>query len=142
MRTITFLCVSVLGVGGGIAPAVAASRVQSLESYRLVTLTSAHFVAASLDLSADEKMALDDLAKRVCHTSETVVELRGYADGAGSTKRDVALSAERARAVEKFLIERGVPADRIIRLGLGEVDPSGPALRAEHQRVDVRVFEQ
>jgi OOP family OmpA-OmpF porin len=142
LKIITFLCVSVLGVGAGIAPSVAASRVQSLESYRLLTLTSAHFVAASLDLSADEKTALGDLAKRVCHTDETVVELRGYADGAGSTKKDVALSAERARAVERFLIERGVPADRIILLGLGEVDPNGPAFRAEHQRVDVRVFEQ
>lgn len=132
-----FCAASCFGGSGFVAPGAA-----DLESYRLVTLSSAHFVAGARELSAGEKVALEGLAKRFCHTDQTVVELRGYADGAGSVARDIALSTERARAVEKFLIERGVPAERIVLLGLGEVDPSGPALRAEHQRVDVRVFAQ
>lgn len=122
------------------APVFAAPGAEALESYRLLTLSSAHFASGTPELTAGEKASLEDLAKRFCRADQTVIELRGYADGTGSTERDVALSAARAHAVESFLIERGVPAERIILLGLGEVDPSGPALRAEHQRVDVRIF--
>ncbi len=122
------------------ASGLAAPGAGALESYRLVTLSSAHFAAGAWALTAEEKAALEALAKRFCRTEQTVIELRGYADGAGSAEQDGALSAARAHAVEGFLIERGVPAERIILLGLGEVDPSGPAFRAEHQRVDVRIF--
>jgi OOP family OmpA-OmpF porin len=137
LRIITALGVALVACA---APVFAAPGAGALESYRLVTLSSAHFASGTPELTAGEKASLDDLAKRFCHTDQTVIELRGYADGAGSTKRDVALSAARAHAVERFLIERGVPAERIILLGLGEVDPGGPALLAEHQRVDVRIF--
>jgi flagellar motor protein MotB len=54
----------------------------------------------------------------------------------------MALSTERAQVIQTFLIERGVPTDRILVLGIGAVDPAGPALNPDHQRVDIRVFVQ
>jgi hypothetical protein len=42
--------------------------------------------------------------------------------------------------IARLLIAGGIGKERILIMGLGEVDPAGPARRAEHQRVDVRVF--
>jgi OOP family OmpA-OmpF porin len=131
-----------LAIVVNVGPALASSSVDALESYKLITLTSAHFASGNLDLTAGDRASLDGLARHVCQTNQTVIELRGYADGAGSAAKDVALSAERAEAIKKFLIERGVPTERIVAIGLGEIDPAGPALRPEHQRVDIRVFIQ
>jgi hypothetical protein len=86
--------------------------------------------------------AFNRLANRLVQTRQAVIELRGYADGAGSTEQNVALSSERADVIQRLLIERGVAADRIVAFGLGAVDPAGPALNPDHQRVDIRVFLQ
>jgi hypothetical protein len=69
-----------------------------------------------------------------------VLEVRGYADGA-SVAQNLAASAKRAMAVARFLTDQGVPPEQILILGLGEVDPTGPALDPEHQRADIRIFE-
>jgi outer membrane protein OmpA-like peptidoglycan-associated protein len=118
----------------------AASEVEALENYSLVSLTSAHFASGRADLRHEERAAVDQLAKRLCQTADSVIELRGYADGAVSAAENLKLSDARAVAVAQLLIERGVAPQRILTLALGEVDPTGVPGQAEHQRVDVRVF--
>jgi outer membrane protein OmpA-like peptidoglycan-associated protein len=135
---------SALG-GSSVAPAdqrVARPSVESLENYTLLSRDSAHFKLGKVDLSTEERASLAGLANRLVQTRQAVIELRGYADGAGSTEQNVALSSERADVIQRLLIERGVAADRIVAFGLGAVDPAGPALNPDHQRVDIRVFLQ
>lgn len=117
-----------------------ASEIEALENYSVVELTSANFASGRAHLRREERAALDQLAKRLCQTTDSVIELRGYADGAISTAENLKLSNERAAAVAQLLIEQGVAPQRILTLGLGEVDPTGVPGLAEHQRVDVRVF--
>lgn len=118
----------------------ALSNAEALENYTLASLNRIYFATGKCDLSRDEKTSLGNLVKRLGLTSQSVVELRGYADGAGSPQQNLALSMARAEAIARFLRKSGVPSPRVRVIGLGEIDPDGPALQPEHQRVDLRVF--
>ena len=117
-----------------------APEIEALENYSLLTLTRIYFSTGHAGLSRAERASLGQVFKHLGEPGESVIELRGYADGAASTAADVALSLERARQVGRFLIAHGVAKQRILILGLGAIDPAGPPLRREHQRVDMRVF--
>jgi len=119
-------------------PAVSSAEV--LENYTLASLNRIYFVAGKCDLSREEKTSLGTLVKQFALSSQSVIELRGYADGAGSPEQNLALSMARAEAIARVLRKSGVRSTRVRVLGLGEVDPDAPALQPEHQRVDLRVF--
>jgi outer membrane protein OmpA-like peptidoglycan-associated protein len=114
-----------------------AVNVDALEDSTLIDLRAIHFIGKTT-WSAQDKTTLASMAKQ--WPKEAVIEIRGYADGAGSRAANQALSAARAGIVAEFLRGNGIPAERILFIGGGAVDPNGPTLRPEHQRVDVRVF--
>lgn len=118
------------------------AEVRALENDRLASLNRIRFASSSTEVKPDDKAVLDSLAACFGGASESVIELRGYADGAGTSAQNVALSTERAMTIARLLTERGVPSQRILILGVGEVGPNGPPLNPEHQRVDIRVFVQ
>jgi outer membrane protein OmpA-like peptidoglycan-associated protein len=125
-----------------VPPTVRVQPVQpaALEDYDLVTLRRVHFFAGHSNPIRSERAVLDQIAQTLSKHPGAVIELRGYADGAASPAANNALSLERATAIARLLTTRGVAKERILILGLGEVDFSGPSRLAEHQRVDVRVF--
>ena len=112
----------------------------ALETYNVSALTRIYFHTGSARIGHQGKAALDEAVRRVRERSDFVIELRGYADGGVSTVDNQSLSLDRTREVARFLSEHGVAKERILVLGLGEVDPAGPPLQREHQRVDMRVF--
>jgi outer membrane protein OmpA-like peptidoglycan-associated protein len=116
-------------------------EVRALENDTLVRLKRVHFAPGSIEVKLDDKGGLENLAISLKDSNESIIELRGYADGAGTSAENLALSLERSPVVARFLNDHGIPPQRILMLGLGEVDPTGPARNPEHQRVDVRVFE-
>jgi outer membrane protein OmpA-like peptidoglycan-associated protein len=151
LRTISVLGAAMLA---WLSSAVAASNatpsaqqlsrpsVEALENYRLLSRNCAHFAVGKVELSPEERASLTALSNRLGQTKQAVIELRGYADGAGSTEQNLALSTERAQMIQRLLIELGIPRGRILVLGLGAVDSAGPTLIPDHQRVDIRVFLQ
>jgi len=116
------------------------ANIQALENYQVVALKSVQFTAHDSHLSFNEKAALKALAERFAQSSNIVSEVRGYADGGASVEQNLAASGERATAVARYLAENGVSSERILLIGLGAVDPEGPVLDPEHQRVDIRIF--
>jgi outer membrane protein OmpA-like peptidoglycan-associated protein len=120
------------------APSV---KAEALENYQLVSLKRVHFSVGVSKPTPGDQAALDQVAQALSKRPASMIELRGYADGTASSARNVALSLERANAIARFLTARGVPKEHILILGLGEVDPTGPQGSAEHQRVDIRVFD-
>lgn len=50
------------------------------------------------------------------------INILGYADRLGSAAYNLKLSTERAENVKAFLVEHGVPADKIKATGLGDAD--------------------
>jgi outer membrane protein OmpA-like peptidoglycan-associated protein len=111
---------------------------EALENCRLVSLTRVHFGSANAGLTPGEETTLRHLVERYGRTNRLIIELRGYTDATGSVESNLALSTKRAQAIARFLIENGIPQQRIQLLGLGEIDDSAP--NPEHRRVDVRIF--
>jgi len=117
-----------------------AAQIDALESYSVVSLKRVHFSAGHSNVSRSEQATLAQIPSTLSEHSASVIELRGYADGAATPAANIALSIERAMVIARFLRARGVARERILIVGLGEVDPTGPPFRAEHQRVDIRVL--
>jgi OmpA-OmpF porin, OOP family len=68
----------------------------------------------------------------------------GHTDSTGAAKRNDALSAERAEAIRKEMVQRGVAASEIESVGMGSkklvVKPDDtPAKRAKNRRYEIQV---
>jgi outer membrane protein OmpA-like peptidoglycan-associated protein len=114
--------------------------VEALEDYRLVKLKRVYFASRKSDLSVEEEISLSQFVSRFCRTNQFVIELRGYADDAGSADHGLALSTRRAEAIAQYLTKSGILPQRIRLIGLGEIDANRPTDNPEHQRVDIRIF--
>mgnify|MGYP000138230854 FL=1 len=75
-----------------------------------------------------------------------LVEVQGHTDDVGQDAYNMKLSQRRAEAVRKYLIEKGVAADRLVAKGFGESKPlvSGrdEDSRARNRRVEFKILEQ
>ncbi len=72
------------------------------------------------NLRPEAIQTLNDLASRLRDTSVQAVRVEGNTDFMGSEKYNQALSERRANAVANYLVQQGVPAEKISAVGLGE----------------------
>ncbi|MEF3081279.1 OmpA family protein [Luteimonas sp. SMYT11W] len=101
------------------------------------------------DISPAGRAALDALAGRLSGRTLDIVHVIGHSDRIGNPQGNLRLSNRRAEAVRGYLVEHGVPSDRITAVGRGDVEPvteckseRGQALitcLAPNRRVEVRV---
>jgi outer membrane protein OmpA-like peptidoglycan-associated protein len=73
------------------------------------------------------------------------VSIEGHTDAKGSAASNLRLSQRRANSVMRFLVERGVAADRLSATGYGETKPlqdnKTEEGRAENRRVEFRLID-
>ncbi|KQX55616.1 MULTISPECIES: peptidoglycan -binding protein [Ensifer] len=95
--------------------------------------------------------ALLDLAKEIPSEINWVLRVDGHTDnvqlsGAGRFADNWELSSARATSVVKFLISKGVPADRLVAAGFGEYQPIAPGetpeARAQNRRIELKLTEK
>jgi len=67
------------------------------------------------------------------------VEIAGYTDNIGSEKYNKKLSLERANAVKEFMVAKGVAANRMTTVGMGESDPVASNKTAEGRMLNRRI---
>jgi len=83
---------------------------------------------------------LDEVALALTDNPTITVRIEGHTDSQGSVKSNQKLSNNRAASVRKYLIGRGVSADRMVSVGFGEsvpiADNRTTAGRAENRRVE------
>ncbi len=74
------------------------------------------------------------------------VEIAGYSDSLGTLAHNVDLSFRRAKTVRDYLVEHGIPVERITAHGYGPMPPIAPNStdegRAENRRVEFVVKEK
>ena len=111
--------------------------------------------ATVINESGQEEMgkladAILDLQREIPPEIDRVLRVDGHTDdvplsGAGRYRDNWELSAARAIAVVKFLIDNGVPADRLVAAGFGEHQPldnaDTPEARARNRRIELRLTE-
>jgi len=81
------------------------------------------FPTGKADLPPGELETLDRLAGLLIKHSMLAARIEGHTDAAGRAEANLAISQARADAVRQALIERGVPAQRLEAVGLGETRP-------------------
>lgn len=74
-------------------------------------------------LDDQARAAALDVVRRLRESPALVVQLEGYADGAGAPPYNLRLSQLRAEAVGRFLAEQGIETHRLQTIGLGTARP-------------------
>ncbi|RKQ49344.1 outer membrane protein OmpA-like peptidoglycan-associated protein [Roseivirga pacifica] len=101
------------------------------------------FNSSSDVLRSSSFASLDNLVKIMNDNPSYKLLLSGYTDNTGPAAFNLELSKKRAAAVEKYLEDKGIAADRIRSQGFGEEDPiadNGTAAgRAKNRRVHIDI---
>ncbi len=95
--------------------------------------------------------AILELQKEIPPEINWVLRVDGHTDnvplsGTGRYRDNWELSSARATSVVKFLIENGVPANRLVAAGFGEFQPLDPAdtdeARTKNRRIELKLTER
>ena len=99
------------------------------------------FATNSADLSPAFFDVLNSVGKVLNEFNKTVVEVAGHTDSTGSDAYNQGLSERRAASVANYLRGRGIMADRMITVGMGEsrpiADNSTEVGRQANRRVEI-----
>ena len=90
----------------------------------------------SARLKADFNDSLDMAAEDFFSCPDLEITLIGYTDSRGSKRYNEALALRRSEAVAKYLMERGVPSNRIVKISRG-IDGSRGLSEDEKRRVEL-----
>ncbi|MCI0683015.1 MAG: OmpA family protein [Gemmataceae bacterium] len=103
------------------------------------TSTDLFFNWDSAELTASAKKALDGYAKaHLAAKSADKIVVDAYASTDGKEQHNKTLSEKRAKAVEDYLIQQGVPKDKIAAKGHGETDSFSTSDLAQNRRATLK----
>ena len=113
---------------------------------RKIVLRNVYFDFDKSEVRPDAVPVLEEAASILREEKgEFTLVLEGHTDSVGSEGYNQGLSEERAKAVRDWLVERGIPAERIRSVGFGEARPaadnSTPGGRALNRRVEQKLEE-
>jgi len=97
------------------------------------------FLYAKDVLSKKSKKLLDEIVDILKENNSTIVEIQGYTDSDGTSKRNLKLSQRRADTVKRYLIKRGISKDRLKAIGYGETNPIVPNTTKSNKQKNRRV---
>jgi outer membrane protein OmpA-like peptidoglycan-associated protein len=89
----------------------------------VLTLSDVLFDTGQAELKDGARVAMDRLAAFMNENAERNVMIEGHTDSRGSEQLNADLSARRAAEVASALAERGIAAERLRTVGLGEAYP-------------------
>jgi peptidoglycan-associated lipoprotein len=90
-------------------------------------------------LSSEAQSRLGELAECLKTGATGAIELAGHADERGTEEYNLQLSQKRAASVKKYLVDLGVPANRMKTVGYGENKPADNASSEEAWAANRRV---
>lgn len=108
-----------------------------------VVLRNVFFDSDKYDLKPESTVELDKLVDFLNKNLSVNIEITGHTDSDGDDTRNMALSDNRAKAVMKYLVDKGIRAARITAKGYGETKPlvknDTPENKAQNRRVEFEV---
>lgn len=126
----------------------AVSKPDTLETDVLVLVTerglkmrisTIEFAFGSDEIRYKGRLILDRVARILNKYQSYDVLIEGHTDDIGEEEYNLELSERRARAVNDYLLKRGIRADRLRFVGMGETMPLYPNDTDEHRRRNRRV---
>lgn len=108
----------------------------------VVELRGVTFETGKAVLTPDSRTVLDNVAASLVAHPDVRVEVAGHTDITGSRATNITLSKARANAVRAYLVDKGVPTERLTANGYGPDRPVAsnktPDGRALNRRVELR----
>jgi outer membrane protein OmpA-like peptidoglycan-associated protein len=108
---------------------------------RPLVLRGVNFETGRADLKPESSIVLDDVAASLLANEDVRIEIAGHTDSQGARSFNQVLSSARAETVRRYLIAKGVAADRMRAQGYGEDQPMATnataAGRAQNRRVEL-----
>ena len=93
-------------------------------SRRPMVLRSVEFDLNKFDLRPEGMEELDSLADLLIHGwPDVVIELRSHTDFRGTQETNFPLSQNRAQSCVDYLVEKGVPVERLVPIGMSDTEP-------------------
>ena len=122
-------------------PVKAQGRVK-LEGGKIEITEQVQFDKAGSNIKTESLGLIDEIAKAIKDNDAKIkkVEVGGHTSSEGDAGANMKLSSERANAVMKALIERGIDKGKLTSKGFGVTKPIGdnstPAGRVQNRRVE------
>jgi len=100
-----------------------------------------YFTPGSVAVRRQDEAVLDRASRAFSEGHPIVMVISGASDAVGPAGRNLALSQQRANAVLRSLVGRGIPVERFQLLAKGETDPavSTPAGVADERNRRVEI---
>lgn len=98
-------------------------QVVPIEELAIVRLNTLFFDFAKADLKPEAMPELERLVKLMNDRPAMIIEIGGHTDNVGSDDANQKLSERRATAVMKYLLSKGISANRLTAVGYGEKRP-------------------
>lgn len=102
------------------------------------------FATSSDNLKEESTETLDEIVEIMKEFPDSEFTIYGYTDNTGSDDFNLQLSNERANAVKKYLVIKGIASGRLQAGGFGEKNPIAPndtpEGRAKNRRVEIKLI--
>ncbi|MBL4735127.1 MAG: PD40 domain-containing protein [Flavobacteriales bacterium] len=109
-----------------------------------ITLKNIFYETGSYELRKSSFAELGKLMDFLNKNEKLIVEIEGHTDDVGDLKSNLILSENRARSVYQYLLDKGVPEERLSFKGYGETQPIRPntneADRAKNRRTVFKII--
>jgi outer membrane protein OmpA-like peptidoglycan-associated protein len=123
------------------APTTTTTVQPTLEAQGTIALEGVQFNLGSARLSAESGVVLDRLVTTLTDNPSLNITISGHTDNTGDAGFNKTLSASRAKSVLDYLAKKGISADRLTAVGLGDTQPRAnngtQAGRRQNRRIEV-----
>ena len=116
---------------------------QPLELAAAMVLKNIFFDVAQFNLKSESQIELDRVVQLLKDNPTVKVQIGGHTDNVGKPADNLKLSQDRAAAVVKYLVSKGIAATRLTAKGFGETVPVVPntteEARAQNRRTELKI---
>jgi outer membrane protein OmpA-like peptidoglycan-associated protein len=99
-------------------------KLAELKGNRIEIRDQVRFATSKSQILAESFPLLDDVARILKeHPELTRLEISGHTDSRGAREYNIQLSQDRAEAVRRYLVEKGVESSRLVAKGYGPDQP-------------------
>lgn len=115
-----------------------------LEPGETIRVDQLNFEINSFKITKDSRPVLNDIYKFLNRNSNVTVEIGGHTNRFCDTEYCQTLSTNRAKAVVDFLVQKGIPSNRLTYRGYGKTQQitfsSNAELQKQNQRVEIKIL--
>ncbi len=116
------------------------------DSGKALGIQTVYFAYDSNALDSKAKNVISENANIMKKNSSVKVQIEGHCDERGGIQYNIALGERRASATKSFLMDKGIPADRITIISYGKEKPMDPghdeAAWSKNRRANFRITEK